>query len=82
MPSRQLHAIRIKLSDAEHRYAIIWPNEKREFCAKLINSKRLWLTARAGDAVQVRRDGSTETDRYFIESVSLFFLSIPSCSSD
>ncbi len=74
MPSRSIHAIQIKLRALGHLSVIVWPfepdNDRK--CCRLINSKRTWLTARAGDAVLVKRDGSAELTRYFIESISLF----------
>ena len=69
---RTVHAIQINLRSPETMYVIIWPFENRGFCLRLINSKRTWLTARAGDAVLLRREKSTELVRHFIESISLF----------
>ena len=74
MTSRNIHAIQIKLRAFEYLCEIVWPFEpvNDRACCRLINSKRTWLTARAGDAVLLKRDGSTELKRYFIESISLF----------
>ena len=74
MPSRTIHAIQIKLRALEYLSVIVWPfepdNDRK--CCRLINSKRTWLTAQAGDAVLVKLEGSAEMTRYFIESISLF----------
>ncbi len=74
MPSRTIHAIQIKLRALEYLSVIVWPfepdNDRK--CCRLINSKRTWLTAQADDAVLVKREGSAELKRYFIESISLF----------
>ena len=74
MPSRNIHAIQVKLRALEYLSVIVWPFEPHNdrMCCRLINSKRTWLTARAGDAVLLKREGSTELKRYFIESISLF----------
>ena len=72
MTTRQVHAIQINLRSPQTTYVIIWPNETREPCLKLLNSKHTWLTARAGDIVLLKREKSVEWDRYSIESVSLF----------
>jgi hypothetical protein len=74
MSSRAIHAIQIKLRALEHLSVIVWPFEtdNGRKCCRLINSKRTWLTAQAGDAVLVKREGSAELTRYFIESISLF----------
>lgn len=80
MPSRELYAIQFNLRSPESLFVIIWPGENRDVCLKLINSKRTWLTARAGDAVLLRRDKSTEWDRQFIESVQLFRVNPAECN--
>ena len=74
MEARQLHTIQIRFRDHEHRYVIVWPFEPNSdrHCCKLINSKRTWLTCRAGDAVLLRKEKSTEWERFFVESVTLF----------
>ncbi|MEI8020728.1 MAG: hypothetical protein WCH39_21170 [Schlesneria sp.] len=74
MPSRTIHAIQIKLKAPEYLSVIVWPfepdNDRK--CCRLINSKRTWLSAQAGDAVLVQRESLAELTRYFIESISLF----------
>lgn len=51
---------------------VVYP-DRSTGCARLINSKRTWLTARAGDAVLLTRENSRE--RYYIESVELYRVS-------
>jgi hypothetical protein len=72
MATRELHAIEIKLKSGDCLSVVVWPFEDREVCMRLINSNRTWLTARAGDAVLLKRDSPTEWQRFFIESVSLY----------
>jgi hypothetical protein len=71
---RTLHAIQVKLQAPEWLALIIWPADadSPRKCARLINSKRTWLAARAGDAVLVTWEGKTEAERYYIESITLY----------
>ena len=77
MSPRIVYAIQIKLRAPYFLSVIAWPFEPDDDrkCCRLINSKKTWLTARAGDAVLLKSEGSTESNRYFIEFVSLFRVS-------
>ena len=74
MTERKIHALQIRLRAPEWLGVIIWPDrpDDGKRCCRLINSKRTWLTARAGDAVVVRKEKSDEWKRYFIDSITLY----------
>ena len=72
MQTRQLHALQIKLKTPKHLSVIVWPAENREGCCRLINSKRTWMTARAGDAVLLKRQDSADYERVFIDDITLY----------
>ena len=74
MTTRKIHAIQISLRALEWLGVIVWPfqPEDGKRCCRLINSKKSWLTARAGFAVVLRLENSTEWQRYFIDSVTLY----------
>ena len=69
---RTVHAIRVMLQFDPICYVIVWPAENKEGCCRLINSKRTWLTAQAGDAVLLKSAKSTELERHYIKSVALY----------
>lgn len=65
--ARTVHAIQIRLQGMTDRSVIVWPKHITDTTsARMINSRRTWITARRGDAVLLTRDGSTE--RQFVES--------------
>ncbi|MEJ7594596.1 MAG: hypothetical protein WKF77_23935 [Planctomycetaceae bacterium] len=70
---RIVHAIRFTMRGDGDTSVIVWPRETSELCIRLINSRRTWLHATAGDGVLLTRDGNT--DRQFIESVDLYRVS-------
>jgi len=70
--TRQLHAIQIKLKSPADLSVVVWPFENREGCCRLTNSKRTWMTAKAGDSVLLKGEKGVESKRYFIEAVTLF----------
>ena len=82
METRRIHAIQIRLRALEWLGVIIWPdqpdNGKR--CCRLINSKKTWLTARAGDAVVVRQEKSDEWKRFYIDSITLYRVDPVECN--
>jgi len=49
---------------------IVWPNETSKLCIQLLNGRRTWMTARAGDAVWLSCNG--HKTREHIESVELY----------
>lgn len=70
METRTIHAIRIKLHTVADRSVIIWPKDTSKLCVQLMNPRRNWMTARAGDAVMMTSNG--EKSREHIESVELY----------
>lgn len=70
---RIVHAIRFTFRGDAETSVIVWPRETGDLCIRLINSRRTWLHATAGDGVLLTRDGNT--DRQYIESVELYRVS-------
>lgn len=68
--TRKVDAIRIKLHTVADRSVIIWLNDTAKLCVQLMNPRKTWMTARAGDPVDLKTDG--ETSRQYIESVELY----------
>jgi len=66
-PSQQriVHAIRFTMRGDGDTSVIVWPRETAKLCIRLIDSRRTWLHATAGDGVLLTRDGNTE--RQYIE---------------
>lgn len=71
---RQVHALKFNLAADGSHYFICWPAvpDKPEHCARLINSKLTWMTARPGAAVNVRQTGTNDWRILRIQSVELF----------
>ena len=69
MSGRKVHAIRINLHTQTDCSVIIWPNETAKLCVQLMNPRHTWMTARAGDPVDLTVEG--KTSRQYIESVEL-----------
>lgn len=70
METRTIHAIRIKLHTVADRSVIIWPKDTSKLCVQLMNPRRTWMTARAGDAVMMTHHDTKS--REHIESVGLY----------
>ena len=70
METRTVHAIRIQLHTVADRSVIIWPKDTSKLCVQLMNPRRTWMTARAGDAVIMNHNGTQS--REHIESVELY----------
>ena len=70
MESRTVHAIRIQLKSEADRSVIIWLKDTGKLCVHLMNPRRTWTTARAGDAVILNVGGVKS--REHIESVELY----------
>ena len=69
-----VHAIRVMLRFDPICYVIVWPADNKDGCCRLINSKRTWLTAQAGDAVLLKSQKSAEFERHFIKSIALYLV--------
>ena len=52
------------------RSVIIWLKDTHKLCVRLMNPRRTWTTARAGDAVMMTHNGTQS--REHIESVELY----------
>jgi hypothetical protein len=70
MSGRQVHAIRINLHTQTDRSVIIWLNDTSKLCVQLMNPRHTWMTARAGDPVDLTTNG--KKSRQYIESVELY----------
>ena len=70
METRTVHSIRIQLHCTTDRSVIIWLKNTGKLCVHLMNSRRTWTTARAGDAVILNVGGVKS--REHIESVELY----------
>lgn len=71
MSGRKVHAIRINLHTQTDCSVIIWLDDvSPKLCVKLMNPRSTWMTARAGDPVDLTTNG--KTSRQFIESVELY----------
>ena len=70
METRTVHAIRIQLHCTTDRSVIIWLKDTHKLCVRLMNPRRTWTTARAGDAVILNIGGVK--NREHIESVELY----------
>ena len=70
MESRTIHAVRIKLRTVAERSVIIWPKDTSKLCVRLMNPRRTWMTARAGDALILTNGGVKS--RKQIEAVELY----------
>ena len=72
---RIVHMIHIKLVGAGRRGFYIRPSERdtdAQGC-RLADSQRTWYTARAGDAVTIRRSfNANEWDVRYIETITLY----------
>jgi hypothetical protein len=71
---RTVHAIKVNLRTAydNELSVIVWPSDSPspKHCAQLMNGRRTWITARAGDAVWLSHSG--QKTREHIESVELY----------
>jgi len=68
--NRTVHAIRIQLHTMSDRSIIIRPKDTSKLCVQLMNPRRTWMTARSGDAVIMKHNGTQS--REHIESVELY----------
>lgn len=75
-PSRKriVYVIRFQIRCATaDRSVIVWTQDNKRRCAYLMNPRRTWMTARAGDAQMLTRNG--EERREHIEAVELYRVS-------
>ena len=70
MENRTVHAIKIQLHCNTDRSVIIWLKDTQKLCVRLMNPRRTWTAARAGDAVMLTHDGTQS--REHIERVELY----------
>ncbi len=71
MSGRKVHAVRINLHTQTDWSVIIWLDAVApKLCVKLMNPRRTWMTARAGDPVDLKID--RETCRQYIYTVELY----------
>jgi hypothetical protein len=69
MSGRTVHAIRVQLQGMADRSVIIWLKSDAKLCIELLNPRRTWLTARRGDAVILRHNGTQA--REHIDAIEL-----------
>jgi len=69
---RKIYSLMIWLKASKQIGAVVTPPDNPGGCLRLINSKRDWLTATAGDAVLLTHEGKSE--RYFIDSIELYLV--------
>ena len=70
MSGRTVHAIRVQLQGMTDRSVIIWVKSDTKLCITLMNPRRNWLTARRGDAVIFKHNGTQ--GREHIEAIELY----------
>ena len=70
MENRTVHAIKIQLKSEAERSVIVWLKDTSKLCVRLMNPRRTWTTARAGDAVMMTHNETKS--REHIESVELY----------
>ncbi len=58
MENRTVHAIMIRLKSERERSVIVWIKDTLKLCVRLMNPRRTWTTARAGDAVMMTHNGT------------------------
>lgn len=71
---RTLHCLQFEVDTPEYCAFVSWPflPEPDKSCAKLLDSRITWLTARAGDTVMMRHGDSQEWTKERIKVVTLF----------
>ena len=67
---RKLYSLMVWLDPSKRLGAVVNLPDNSGGCVRLINSRRTWLTAKAGDAVLLTRDEQSE--RHFIASIEVF----------
>ncbi|MEZ6035211.1 MAG: hypothetical protein R3C17_19125 [Planctomycetaceae bacterium] len=75
---RTVHAIRVQLHSVADRSVIIWLKDSLKLCVHLMNPRRTWTTARAGDAVILNSGGVKS--REYIERMELYRVFPASCN--
>lgn len=70
MENRTVHAIMIRLKSERERSVIVWIKDTLKLCVRLMNPRRTWTTALAGDAVMMTHNGTKGPEH--IESVELY----------
>lgn len=72
--TRTLSCLQFELDTPAYSAFVCWPfrEESERSCAKLLDSRITWLTARAGDTVMMRHGESQEWTKERIKVVSLF----------
>lgn len=70
MSGRTVHAIRVQLQGMADRSVIIWVKSDTKLCIELMNPRRTWMTARRGDAVILKHNGSQ--GREHIDAIELY----------
>ncbi|MEK6261076.1 MAG: hypothetical protein AABP62_20960 [Planctomycetota bacterium] len=72
MTAKTIHSLYVTLREATPHLAVVTPIDKPmgEGCCRLINSRKTWLTASAGDAVPLT--DKEKTERCYIESIKLY----------
>ena len=72
MTGRIVHAIRIHFGGLSDQSIIIWPNRLPELpCARLLNSRKNWLTAGRDDIVMLTTD-QQHWQKMFITQIELY----------
>lgn len=73
---RVVHAIQVafQTDDGSYLGIVTWPGipDTDKTCARIVDSKKTWLTIRAGNAVNVRRSETKEWKTYRIKSITLW----------
>jgi hypothetical protein len=65
MSGRAVHAIRVHLGGLADQSIIIWLNKATEMpCARLLDSRKSWMTATRGDVVMLTADQQTWQKKY------------------
>ncbi len=67
---RKVHAIRIILHSGHECSVIVWLNDTAKLCIELLNNRKTWETAQAGDSVWLT--SKDEKTRYGIEAIELY----------
>jgi hypothetical protein len=75
MSGRQVHAIRIHFGGLSDQSIIIWPNKATEKpCARLLDSRKNWMTAGRNDIVMLTADQQNWQKRH-IARIELYRVS-------
>ena len=75
MTGRVVHAIRIHFGGLSDQSIIIWPNRLPDVpCARLLNSRKNWMTAGRDDIVMLTTDQESWQKKY-ITQIELYRVS-------